>query len=291
MILSMTGYGQGEADAHGRKVSAEVRTVNHRFLDLSIRLPRVVQDREKDLRELVKSRIRRGRVTVTVTLEAEELQLDVRVNRELLERYLEELRRFAADHGLDDSIDLRTLAGLPEVFTLVEAEADPEAVWAAAERATTEALDRCVAMRKAEGETLERELAKYLDALEAVHRELVRLAPATIEANQRAFRERLERALGDTRIDPDRWMTEVAILADRLDFSEELARLESHIGQFRRVLGEGGEVSKTLTYLLQEIHREVNTIGSKAADAEVSRYVVEAKELTEKLREQAQNLE
>lgn len=291
MLVSMTGFGQAELSDRTGKVSVEIRTVNHRFLDISAKLPKALMPREPEIREMVKERIARGRVTVTIVAESTLPKYKVSINVPLMEQYLRELRGFAKQHKLGADLDIQTLASLPEVFTLREGEDESDRVWPLVQRGLRQALGACARMRETEGRALEKDLTTRIAYVTRLVKKAEKRAPQVTAYHGAVLRERLTKIMEGARVDSDRWMTEVALLADRLDFTEEITRLKSHLAQFKSCLGEGGAVSKRLTYLLQEIHREVTTVCSKAADAEVVDAMVSLKEETEKLREQVQNLE
>jgi uncharacterized protein (TIGR00255 family) len=291
MLVSMTGFGQAELSNRQAKVSVEIRTVNHRFLDISAKLPKTLTSREPEIREMVKERIARGRVTVTIAAESSLPKYRVTINVPLMEQYLHQLRGFAKQHKLASDLDVRTLASLPEVFALQESETDSDVLWPLVQKGMKRALAACAKMREAEGKALERDLVKRIAYVGRVVEKVEKRAPQVTAYHSGVIKERLTRIMEGARIDSDRWMTEVALLADRLDFTEEVTRLKSHLAQFNACLDEGGAVAKRITYLLQEIHREVTTVCSKAADTEVVEAMVSLKEETEKLREQVQNLE
>ncbi len=287
----MTGYGQAEASSDAATVVTEVRSVNHRFLDLSFRVPRSLQSRERDMREQVKRALARGRVYVTVTIDpirgADRVELDT----DRMAAYLQVLRAFAAEHGLEERVSLDTLVALPDVVRSAEDEPDAEAVWPLVEDSLERALAANREMREAEGRALAADLASRMEAVGAIVGELEGLAPDVSRRHAETLRKRVAALAGDARVDADRLVTEIALMADRLDFTEELTRLRSHEAQFNETLARGGEVSKKLTYLLQEMHREATTIGSKASDSDVVQRVVALKEELERIREQVQNIE
>jgi len=291
MLVSMTGFGQAEVSDRSGKVSVEVRTVNHRFLDISTKLPKVLMSREPEIKDLIKERIERGRVTLTIAAEPNAPKYTVSINVALMEQYTKQLRQFAAKHKLGSDLDVKTLAALPEVFTLRESENDADELWPLVQKAMKQAVGACAKMRETEGKALEKELLTRLALVNRLVKRAEKRAPDVTGYHTAALKERLTRLMEGARIDSDRWMTEIALLADRLDFTEEIVRLKSHLAQFQECIEKGGAVSKRLTYLLQEIHREVTTAGSKAADSEIVEIMVSLKEETEKLREQVQNLE
>ncbi len=291
MLVSMTGFGQAEVSNRSAKVSVEIRTVNHRFLDVSSKLPKVLFQREHEIKEMLKERISRGRVSVTISAETELPKYKMSVNIPLMEQYMDQLRRFAKEHSLESNVEINTLAVLPEVFTLEENENDSDVLWPLVKKSVKQALTACARMREDEGKALEADLRTRIALINRLVKKVEKRAPRIAAEHATALKERLSKMMEGTRIERDRWLAEVALLADRLDFTEEIIRLKSHLVQFKACLVAGGPVAKKLTYLLQEMHREVTTISSKAADAEVVEVMVSLKEETEKLREQVQNLE
>ncbi len=291
MLISMTGFGTGEASSGGSTVSVEVRSVNHRFLDLAFKLPRALQNREHDIKELVRSKLSRGRISITMSIESDAAGRNVVINEAALEQYLAQLRAFAKRHGLDDRVSLESLIQLPEVVATKEIEPDDDELWPLVEKGLSAALDACTRMRVEEGRALEQDLRERMVVIARTVALIERLAPAVAKKQVETMRKRVAQLAGDVKVSEDRIAAEIVMLADRTDITEELTRLNSHLGQFSRTIDEGGEVSKKMTYLLQEMHREATTIGSKAADSELIQHVVVLKEETEKLREQVQNLE
>ncbi len=291
MLISMTGFGQGEATDGRYTVTSEVRTVNHRFLDCSIKLPRNLQLRERDVRDQVRAKASRGRIYVTVTLDDTGDAAEVTINEALMRQYLDRLRGFAQSNGVNDDVTLSTLVSLPDVFGANNNDANDEVLWPLLNKSLNDALDKLVEMRSTEGKTIHKDLSERLAAIASTVAEIEKVAPEVNERHARTYRERIDKLMSDSKIDTDRLMTEVSLLAERLDFTEEVTRLKSHIEQFDHYMNIGGEVAKRLTYLLQEMHREASTIGSKASDTEVIQHVVSLKEETEKIREQVQNVE
>lgn len=290
MIVSMTGYGQGDASDGTSHATVEIRTVNHRFLDYSIKVPRTLLSRERDIKEQIRDRLTRGRIYVTVSVVSEDPARDAAVNVAVMERYLKQLREFARAHGLEDSVNVNTLAQLPDAVSAEEREPGEDEVWPLVQRSLEDAVAACVAMRREEGKALETDLAERMKAVEATVGVMEKLAPDVARRHAEAFRKRVAQMLEDVQVDEDRVAGEIAMMAERLDFTEEITRLRSHVAQFSKTLAEGGEVSKKLTYLLQEMHREASTIGAKASDSDVIQHAITLKEETEKLREQVQNL-
>jgi uncharacterized protein (TIGR00255 family) len=291
MLVSMTGFGQAEISNRTAKVAVEIRTVNHRFLDVATKLPKALLSRESEIKEILKENMARGRVSVSITAETEGPKYSVSINMDLMEEYMGELRQFGKKHNLPGELDVKTLAGLPEVFSLQETENDTEVLWPLVKKAMKQAVAQCVKMREDEGKALEADVRKRIILFGKLVKKTEKLAPKVVAAHGKRLKERVTKMMEGGRIDRDRWMTEIALLSDRLDFTEEIIRLNSHLDQFAKCLDEGGAVAKKLTYLLQEMLREVSTISSKASDAKVGEIMVSLKEETEKLREQVQNLE
>jgi uncharacterized protein (TIGR00255 family) len=291
MLTSMTGYGHGEKTSQTARVSAEIRTVNHRFLDFSIKVPKDLANHEQDVKEAVRQTFSRGRVTVSISAETSEPDYQVKINTVLMERYLKELRAFAKKQNISTDINLSALAALPDVFEKEESEPGNDSLWPAVQEALTQAIQACQEMRQEEGRTLCADIQGRIDEIKSLIARVEKAAPTVISKHTTAFKERLVKTMAGASVDNDRWMTEIAILADKLDFTEEIVRLKSHVDQFQKCLDDGGVVSKRLTYLLQEMHRESATISSKASDADVVSLVVSLKEESEKLREQVQNIE
>lgn len=291
MLISMTGFGTGEATSGGSTVAVEVRSVNHRFLDLAFKLPRVLQHREQDIKELVRARLARGRVSIAMSVESAVAGRAVTINEAALEQYLAQVRDFARRHAMDEHVSLDVLMQLPEVVTVKEAEPGEDELWPLVEQSLGQALDACLRMRLEEGRALERDLIERMALIENTVATIEKMAPVVAKKQVEAMRKRVAQLAGDIKVSEERIAAEIVMLADRTDITEELTRLKSHLSQFNKTISDGGEVSKKMTYLLQEMHREATTIGSKAADPQVIQHVVVLKEETEKLREQVQNLE
>ncbi len=294
MIRSMTGYGRAEAAGVRVAVSVECKSVNHRHLDISLKLPRLLGGFELDARRLVQSAVQRGRVEVAVSLApVEGATLNpLSVNAAQAREFAEAARRLSDELGLSGAPTVEWVLGQPGVVTREEqAPLAPEETWPLLEQALRGALAELVARREAEGEALRQEL-ESLHATLGSHVETMGLrAPAAVERRTKRLSERIQALLGEAPVDETRIATEVAVWAEKTDIGEELVRLRAHLEQFSRLLAEGGTVGRTLDFLIQEINREVNTVGSKADDLEISQAVIAAKTTLEKLREQVQNIE
>ncbi len=291
----MTGFGRATREQGGVGLEVEARSVNHRHLDLRIRLPRALADQETGLKQRVASRLSRGKVDVTVNLVLGTATTRLEIDEAIAAQYVEAAGRLRAAHALGDGLDVSSLLSLPGVTNLVETEVDPEQLVAPLEAAIDEAVGALIAMRVTEGESLAAEFEGRLqtvsglaDAFEARANEVVEVAKQRL----RKRAEQIEREVG--LMDEARLHQEIVIAADRLDITEELVRLRSHVDQFRETLaaaGPGEPVGRRLDFLLQELGRETNTVGSKANDAPLAQDVVELKTELERIREQVQNVE
>jgi uncharacterized protein (TIGR00255 family) len=294
MIRSMTGYGRGEAAGARVMVAAECKSVNHRHLDIALKFPRALAPLEGDARRLVQSAIQRGRVDVTVTLApAGGGTLNPpTVNIALAQEYADIARALADELRLVGGPTLLWLLDRPGVLSREEQPAlSLEEAWPLLEASLSRALGELVARREAEGQALREEL-RALHAGVAAQVEVMSMrAPVAAERRGARLGERIRSMLGEAGVDQARVATEVAVWAEKTDVSEELARLRAHLDQFAHLLDQGGAIGRTLDFLIQETNREVNTVGSKADDLEVSQAVIAAKSALEKLREQAQNIE
>ena len=294
-MQSMTGYGRRQVSLDGREITVELKTVNHRFLDVSCRLPRPLSFSEDTLRKQLGQALRRGHVDVNVTyVNLRQDAREVRVDEGLVLQYKEALlnaRQIARKErsSIRDE-DVAWIVAQPDVMQVTVKEEDQEAVLSLLTEVTAEALADVTAMRDREGAALREDLTAHLNAVAALRDRIAALAPGV----PLAYRDRLTariRELGVQEVDPQRLTQEVALMADRCAIDEELSRLESHIAQMRDALDAREETGRRLDFLTQELNREVNTIGSKASDAEITRLVVSAKSEIEKLREQVQNVE
>jgi len=293
MLLSMTGFGRGESVVDDVKVATEVLGLNHRFLDISIRLPGALAALEAGLRRILKERLTRGRVTVTVDVAsgAASSTLPATIDVELARRYADQLRELADELRLDDDVSVTSLLSLPGVVNTGVETVEADRLAPAAVKSLERALKAFDEARAAEGAALREDLEQRIDRISELAEAIDRRVPEVVEAYRQRLGERV-RELGDLGpADPDRVALEVALFADKCDVSEEVVRLRSHIDQFREVLDSDKSAGRQLDFLCQEMHREITTIGAKGRDADVSHLVVEAKSDLEKVREQVQNIE
>lgn len=289
---SMTGFGRGEAEAGGRQWVAEIRCVNHRYLDLKIKLPKGYAGLEVQVRKMVSDTLQRGRVDVllSVTGDFSDLQ-KIEVNSSLASTYRDALTSLGKSLDLNDNTTLSQLASYPDVLVLKQREEDLEAVWPAMGDALKQAIITCDTMRSREGEAMAKDLHERLENFTAVVREIGGSIPELLQRREQNLGERLQKLLDRVQLDPQRLSQEVAILADKTDVTEEIVRLESHIDQFRAFLEADEATGRNIDFLLQEFLREVNTMASKINDADIAHLTVNLKAELEKMREQVQNLE
>jgi len=292
-LLSMTAFGRGEQNFGGRTWTVELRSVNHRFCDIKIRLPRKLAGLEDLVRKEVAAAYTRGHVEVTINCDgSEEGNYQLRADLPLARQYFRCLQEINAELGLDSCPDLATLATFRELIVPENREENPDEVWAAGlAPALREALAGCRKMREAEGEHIRLDLHNRLALIAQAAQRIETLLPQLLAEREAALKSRLTALLAGVDLDPQRLAQEVAILADKSDITEELVRLRSHIGQFENFLGQSEPVGRRLDFLLQEFLREINTISSKIANAEIAHLGVELKNELEKMREQVQNLE
>ena len=294
MVRSMTGFGRAEASGESIAVTVEARSVNHRHLDVALRMPRPLAALELDARRLVQSRLERGRVDVNVQLTplGGAAMQRVQVDGALAREYVALARALAIELGLDGAPNLAWVLEQPGVVRLEEPEpVEPAVPWPLLAEALGRALDELVARRTAEGDRLAEALRTLYAELTTTVELIAARAPATTARRGERLRERLRALLAETTVDESRLVTEAAIWADKSDVTEELARLRAHLAEFTLLLDKGGPVGRPLDFLIQELNREVNTVASKGDDLEMSQAALTAKGVLEKIREQVQNLE
>ena len=298
MPRSMTGYGRAQQEIGNRDITVEIRAVNHRYYEFSARLPRTCMYLEEKLKTMLNGRIGRGKVEVAVSVvRADGKDARVVINRAVAEGYVNALRTLNTELGeygsdwLDDDIRLSSLMRLPDVFTVMKDQDDEDEVWEAVSAVAEEALASFLSMRDAEGARLAADLSGKLDGLEGMLNEIESIVPSIAENYRERLLAKIRELLADTAVDEQRILTEAAIFAEKTAVDEETVRLHSHIAQFRDLLASDEPVGRKLDFLVQEMNREVNTIGSKAQDLRITRIVVDMKSEIEKLREQIQNME
>ena len=298
-IASMTGFGSGSVEAQGLKVRAVLRSVNGRFLDLSVRCPSALMDLEPRVREAIQARLSRGKVTGTIDYEETAAGAGLpQLNAEVARQYLRELQRLAEMAGTELSgaapvggaLALEVVAGLPGVFRADSPAPEATALEPLVLAAVTQALDELEQMRRSEGETLAADLGARLAALRLLTDRIDERSRGSRDEVRRRLREKVEGLLRPGELNEDRLATEVVLIVERSDITEEVVRFRSHCDQFAEALDRGGDVGRRLNFLLQEMHREINTMSSKSTDSDIIHCTISAKEEVERLREQVQNL-
>lgn len=292
MIRSMTGYGRAQGVINGYDVTVEFKSVNHRYLEFSSRLPRCYNFLEDRLKKLVQSRIARGKVEGCLSIEyIEEQVADVTVNHSLAAGYIAALQQLVERYGLRNDVTATAVARYPDVLTVHKSEEDEDLVWGAVEQVAREALDAFVAMRETEGARMKADVESRADTILKAVELIEKRSPQIVAAYMQKLEARLQELLEDTSIDEQRLLTEAAIFADKTAVAEETVRLRSHIDQLKSMIASEEAIGRKLDFLVQEINRETNTIGSKVQDVEIARVVVDVKAEIEKIREQIQNIE
>lgn len=292
MIRSMTGYGRSEQIVDGRAVTVEIKSVNHRYFEFSCRTTRGYSFLEEKLKSFLQGRITRGKVDAYISVEAlESAQTQVLVNHSLAEGYVQALRELAERYGLRDDISVSTVSRYSDIFSVHKAPEDEEAVWNSVQQAAKEALKNFLAMREAEGERLRADVLSRAGTIMQLVDEIETRSPQTVAEYQERLRQKIQELLGDNTVDEQRLLTETAIFADKVAVAEETVRLRSHFRQMEEMMKTDAPIGRKLDFLVQEMNREANTIGSKAVDSKIAYLVVDIKAEIEKIREQIQNIE
>jgi len=291
MIYSMTGYGRGKADIDCGAMITEIRTVNHRFIDFSIKLPNGMNQHQNFIEKIVRTKIKRGRIYIKLSLDSNYVARHSGINKSLLKELYREISEFASAEGIPGKVDIATLLSFPDAFGSTESGIACGKIKKAVKESVDKALDECVQMREKEGKILQKDMDRNLSKIGKSIEGIKKIAPEAIKKVFSRSKNRVKDMLSGSKMDEKRWMTEVAIVSDKADFSEELVRLDSHVVQFGHELEKGGQIAKKLTFILQEIHREVTTLGNKASDTKIINKCLHIKEYTERIREQVQNLE
>lgn len=291
-LLSMTGYGSAKGSVEGQEITVELKSVNNRYLDCSVRLPRNFLFAEDTVKQAVSAGVSRGKVDVFVSAQAsQDSGTVVSVNEELARGYRDAVARIAETLGLESGLNAFSLARFPDVLTVERRELDKDKAAAALSEITAKAVEEFNAMREREGERLRRDMLGKLETIEWLVSVVEERSPQTVKEYRERLEARLRDILADRSLDEQRVITEAAIFADRTAVDEETVRLRSHIAQFRTMLEEGSPIGRKMDFLVQEFNRESNTIGSKCSDASLAKVVVDLKSEIEKIREQLQNVE
>ncbi len=292
MIKSMTGYGRAVETVDGREFTVELRSVNNRYLDCSVRLPRILSFGEDAVKQAVKASISRGKVDVFITVHTQEGdQLQVTLNTNVLQGYLDAMKQMVSEYGVADDIGAAALSRLPEVFSVERPQVDEEKLLQDMMSVVNKALESYDAMRCTEGQALAQDLRNRGNTILQLVAQVEQGNAQTVIDYRTRLENKLREVLENTAIDESRILTEAAIFADKVAVDEETVRLRSHLDQMNTMLDNGGAVGRKLDFLLQEMNRETNTIGSKCTDVKLARIVVDIKAELEKIREQTQNIE
>lgn len=292
MIRSMTGFGRGEISQDGKEFTVEIKTVNHRYSDIFIKIPRQISFLEDRVRELVGKGISRGKIDVFITYNnySDDSKF-VTFDEQLAKAYLSAVESLRDKFALADDISVSLISKFPDVLKVEQAQEDEEQLWSLLKLAVENAVSSLIRMRQTEGEGLKKALLERADVIESMVAEISRRAPEVPKEYKAKLSERIKELLDQQTVDESRLAMEVALFADRCSIDEELVRLTSHLSQFRQILGMDQPVGRKLDFLVQEMNREINTIGSKANDLVITKLVVDVKSEIEKIREQVQNIE
>ena len=292
MIKSMTGYGKSEQTIDSLNVTVEIKSVNHRYFEFSARVPREYGFLEEKLKKYCNSLITRGKVECYVSVEdLEEREMEVNVNETLADGYVKALKELSERFGLKDDISAVTLSRYPDVITLHKASEDEERIWNAVKTVAETAVSKFIEMRETEGSKLRGDILSRADYIIECVEFIEGRSPETVREYNEKLKQRMKELLGDAAVDEQRLLNEAAIYADKIAVDEETVRLRSHISQLREFMNSSEAIGRKLDFLVQEINREANTIGSKAQDVDIAKKVIAIKAEVEKIREQVQNIE
>mgnify|MGYP000590274771 FL=1 len=292
MIKSMTGYGKSEQTIDSLNVTVEIKSVNHRYFEFSARVPREYGFLEEKLKKYCNSLITRGKVECYVSVEdLEEREMEVNVNETLAAGYVKALKELSERFGLKDDISAVTLSRYPDVITLHKASEDEERIWNAVKTVAETAVSKFIEMRETEGSKLRGDILSRADYIIECVEFIEGRSPETVREYNEKLKQRMKELIGDAAVDEQRLLNEAAIYADKIAVDEETVRLRSHISQLREFMNSSEAIGRKLDFLVQEINREANTIGSKAQDVDIAKKVIAIKAEVEKIREQVQNIE
>lgn len=294
MIKSMTGFGRCRTVLHGREISVEIKSVNHRFFEFSCRTPKGYGFLDDKLKTLVNSRVSRGKIDMFVTVgTAEDTPAEVKINHSLVSGYINAMKEISETYGIENDMTVTALSRFPDVYTVSKAEENEEEITADVLEAANTALDSFIAMREAEGEKMKADISGRAKVILDIVDEIDERSPQTVKEYEERLLDRINRTLLDCNIniDEQRVLTEVAVFADKVAVAEETVRLRSHFSQLSKIMESQKPIGREIDFIIQEMNREANTIGSKVQDAEIAHKVVKIKSEIEKMREQIQNIE
>lgn len=293
MLMSMTGFGRGEFVNELFKIKVEIKGVNHRYSDINIKMPRHISYLEERVKKTVKEKISRGKIDIYINVDyINESAIDIKVDIPLAKSYKGTLEKLTNELGIEDNIRLFNILSMPEIVKIEKKELDEDTVWQYLSTALSHALNDILNMKTVEGKSMKDDMLSKLDFIEEMVKEIELRSPFIVSEYKERLKERISEILDkDVELDENRLMLEIALFADKSNINEELVRLKSHIDQFRTIVEEDDVVGRKLDFLIQEMNRETNTIGSKANDLIISKNVVTIKSEIEKIREQVQNIE
>ena len=292
MVKSMTGYGRAVQTVNGREFTVEIRSVNNRYLDCNVKLPRVISFAEDAVKQAVKAAVSRGKVDVFISLNSEASDdVQVKLNKPVVEGYLAAMRQMVDEYGVKDDISVSTLARMNDVFVVEKPQTDEDQLKSDLLSVVEQAIANYNQMRAVEGAALETDLRNRAATILELVAQVEAASPQTVADYRKRLEEKMREVLENKSIDEGRILTEAAIFADKVAVDEETVRLRSHLEQMDTMLTSGGAIGRKLDFLLQEMNREANTTGSKCSDVKIARIVVEIKAELEKIREQTQNIE
>ena len=294
MIKSMTGFGRCRTVLHGREISVEIKSVNHRFFEFSCRTPKGYGFLDDKLKALVNSRVSRGKIDMFVTVgAAEDTPAEVKINHSLVSGYINAMKEISETYGIENDVTVTAISRFPDVYTVSKAPENEEEITADVLEAANTAIDGFIAMREAEGEKMKADILGRAEVILATVDEIDERSPQTVKEYEERLLDRINRTLQDynINIDEQRVLTEVAVFADKVAVAEETVRLRSHFAQLSKIMESQTPIGREIDFIIQEMNREANTIGSKVQDAEIAHKVVKIKSEIEKMREQIQNIE
>ena len=294
MIKSMTGFGRCRTVLHGREISVEIKSVNHRFFEFSCRTPKGYGFLDDKLKTLVNSRVSRGKIDMFVTVgTAEDTPAEVKINHSLVSGYINAMKEISETYGIENDVTVTAISRFPDVYTVSKAPENEEEITADVLEAANTAIDGFIAMREAEGEKMKADILGRAEVILATVDEIDERSPQTVKEYEERLLDRINRTLQDynINIDEQRVLTEVAVFADKVAVAEETVRLRSHFAQLSKIMELQTPIGREIDFIIQEMNREANTIGSKVQDAEIAHKVVKIKSEIEKMREQIQNIE
>lgn len=292
MVKSMTGYGRSQEMLGGMNITVEIKSVNHRYFDFSSRVPRNYGFLDEKLKSFVQSKVSRGKIECYVQVDnLEDESVIVEINKSLAEGYVKAFGELSESYGIENNLNAGILARMNDVLSVRKAEADEDKIWNAVKAVAEKAVDKFINMREIEGEKLRDDILSRADLILEYVEFIEARSPETVKEYNEKLLTRMKELLGDIHVEETRLLTEAAIYADKIAVAEETVRLRSHISQLREFFESAEAVGRKMDFLVQEINREANTIGSKANDVEIARRVLEIKSEVEKIREQVQNIE